>query len=55
MFFRCLEKVFREERNEKKKGKSWGAATSYNIQWKGGRKVKDWDDEILGFNFVFGG
>ena len=28
--------------------------TSY-IQQKGGRKVKDQDDEILGFYFVFGG
>ena len=25
------------------------------IQWKGNRKVKDRDDKILGFDFVFGG
>ena len=53
LFFRCLEKVFEEERNENKKGKSRGVTTNY-IQQKGDRKVKDRDDEILGFDFVFG-
>ena len=36
------------------KGKSRGVTTSY-IQEKGDRKVKDENDEILGFDFVFGG
>ena len=29
LFFRCLENVFEEERNEKKKGKSRGVTTNY--------------------------
>ena len=54
MLFRCFEKVFEKERYENKKGKSRDVTTNY-IQWKGDRIVKDWDDEILGFVFVFGG
>ena len=54
MLFRCFEKVFKKERYENKKGKSGDVTTNY-IQWKGDRIVKDWDDEILGFDFVFGG
>ena len=48
------EKVFEQERYENKKGKSRVVTTNY-IQQKGGGKVKDWDDEILGFDFVFDG
>ena len=36
-----------------KKGKSRGVATNY-MQQKEDRKTKDWDDEIIGFHFVFG-
>ena len=54
MFFRYLENVFEEERNENKKGKSRDVTTNY-IQEKGDRKAKDQDDENLGFNFVFVG
>ena len=50
-----LDAFEEEERKENKKGKSRGVTTSYNIQQKGYRKVKDRDDEILGFDFVFGG
>ena len=32
LFFRCLEKVFEEERNENKKGKSQGVTTNYRRQ-----------------------
>ena len=54
MLFRGLEKVFEEERYENKKEKSIDVTTNY-IQQKGDRIVKDRDDEILGFDFVFGG
>ena len=54
LLYRCFEKVFEKERYENKKGKSRDVTTNY-IQWKGDRIVKDWDDEILGFDFVFGG
>ena len=54
LLYRCFEKVFEKERYENKKGKSRDDTTNY-IQWKGDRIVKDWDDEILGFVFVFGG
>ena len=36
------------------KGKSQAVTTNY-IQQKRDRRVKDRDDEILGFDFVFGG
>ena len=54
LFFRRLEKVLEEETNENKEGKSRGVTTNY-IQYKEYRKVKDRDDEILGFDFVFVG
>ena len=54
LFFRCLEKVLEEEINENKIGKIRGVTTNY-IQYKEDRKVKDRDDEILGFDFVFVG
>ena len=52
MFFRYLEKVFGEKRNENKKGKSRSVTANY-IQEKGDWKVKERDDEILGFDFLF--
>ena len=55
MFFRCLENVFEEERNEDKRGKSRGVTTNIYIQQKGDTKVKYRDYEILGFDFVVGG
>ena len=54
LFFRCLEKVFEEERNVNKKEISRGITTSYRLEKKD-RKVKDRNDEILGFDLVFVG
>ena len=54
LFFRCLEKVFEEERNENKKGNSRGVTTT-QLPYKEDRKLKDRNDEILGFDLVFVG
>ena len=53
LFFRRLEKVFEEKRNAHKKKKRRGVTTNYNLQQKGDRKVKDRDNEILGFDFDY--
>ena len=54
MFFRCLDKVFDKERNEINKEKVEELQqTIYSRKVK--RKVKGRDDEVLGFDFVFGG
>ena len=44
-------KVFEEERNVNKKEISRGITTSYRLEKKD-RKVKDRNDEILGFDHV---
>ena len=49
-----FEKVFEEERNVNKKEISRGITTSYRLEKKD-RKVKDRNDEILGFDLVFVG
>ena len=41
MFFRFLEKLFEEERNENKKGNSQAVTTTL-LPWKEDRKSKDW-------------
>ena len=46
-----FEKVFEEERNVNKKEISRGITTSYRSEKKD-RKVKDRNDEILGFDHV---
>ena len=51
LFFRCLEKVLEEERYKKKKVEGYNKL--YTVE--GDREVKYRDDEILGFDFVFGG
>ena len=51
LFFRCLENVFEEERNVNKKEISRGITTSSRPE-KEDRKVKDQNDEILGFDHV---
>ena len=48
LFFRCFEEVFEEERNENKEGNSRGATVK-------DMKLKDQNDEILGFDLVFVG
>ena len=54
LFFRCLDKVFDKERNEINKEKVEELQqTIYSRKVK--RKVKGRDDEVLGFDFVFGG
>ena len=52
LFYRCLEKVFKEERNQNKKGNSRGVTTNM-IRWKENRKVKDQNNEILGFDLMY--
>ena len=54
LFFRCLEKVFEEERNENRKRISQGVTTS-QLPQKENRKVKNRNDKILGFDLVFVG
>ena len=51
LFFRCFEKVFKEERNENKEGNSRGITTS-QLPQKEDWKVKDLDFEILGYELV---
>ena len=52
----CLDgmKVFEEERNENKKGNNPGVTTR-QVPQKEERKLKDRNDEILGFDLVFVG
>ena len=50
----CSLDIFEEERNKNEKGKSRGVTKNY-IHWKGDGKVKDRDDDILGFDFLFVG
>ena len=50
----ALKDLRRGKKREKKKEKN-GDVTANYIWQKGDRKVKDWDDEILGSEFVFGG
>ena len=53
LFFRCLEKVFEEERNGNRKWKSRDISKTW---WpKEDRKEKDRNDEISGFDLVFVG
>ena len=54
LFFRCLKKVFEEEKNENKKENSRGLTTSQLLQ-KEDRKVKDQDAKVLGFDLLFVG
>ena len=54
LFVRCLVKVFEEERNGNRKENSPGVTTRYWRQKKD-RKVKDRNDQILGFELVFVG
>ena len=54
LFFRSLEKVFKEERNENEKRNSRGATSTY-LPKKEDRKLKDQNDETLGFDLVFVG
>ena len=49
LFFICLEKVFEKERKENKKGNFRGVTV------KKDRKLKDWNDGIIGFDLVFVG
>ena len=48
-------KSLRREKKGESKRKSQGVTTNYNVQLKGDRKVKDWDNEILDFDSAFGG
>ena len=52
LFFRCFDKVFEEQRNVNKEGNSRAVTTSHLPQKKD-KKVKNQDDEILGFDLVF--
>ena len=54
LFFRCLEKVFKKERNENIKGNSGGVTTS-QLRSKEDGKLRDRNDEIRGFDLVFVG
>ena len=51
MFFRCLEKVFEEERKKTKDGNSQGVTTSNKLV----TLERDQNDEILRFDLIFVG